>query len=159
MDRFGFSWIGVVFLAVFFLPNMIRMAKTRSAYPPESVNMRSAGLERLGIVLMCAAAITCAPLQLSTDMPHPELLIGATVIAAGYLIWWFWSAAKRKSEKDEPSCGGVPLPGALAATCAFLLLGFYAQDLLLIVCTLFFTIGDIGVRRELKQTQMSRDEQ
>lgn len=159
MDRFGFSWIGVVFLAVFFLPDMICTAKMQTAYSPESTTMRFAGMERLGIILVCAAAITCAPLQPSTWNPRCWLLIGAAAIGVAYLIWWFRKVAKKRTEKNETFSGGVPLPGALAATCAFLLLGFYAQDLLLLVCTLFFAIGDIGVRREQKQVEMSREEE
>ena len=78
MGRFGFSYVGTVFLIALFVPNMIWALSARpQGYNPSSENRVLWTLERVGQVLTVAAAVLFADTNLRPWTPWSWWLVAA----------------------------------------------------------------------------------
>lgn len=161
MDRFGFSWLGVAFVVALFLPNIIwAKNRPRNADPQWGQSSVALGLERLGQILVCAAAITCARLQLGTWRSASWMIVAAAALMVAYEVWW---ARYFKEHRNDPGFYSgfiyIPVSGAFLSLGSFLLLGIFAQDLLLIASVGVLAIGRAGVDQAHKKEQRMREEE
>lgn len=161
VDRFGFSWLGVAFVVTLFVPDIV-WARNRPGGPePQATSSMALGLERLGQILVCAALITCEPLQIGAFDPASWLVVGAAALMAAYEVWW---AKYFRKHRNEPGFFGgslyIPIGGALLSITSLLLLGIYARDLLSIAAVAVLGIGRVAVDQEhRKQARMHREEE
>ncbi len=147
--HFGFSYIGLIYMLMIQIPNIMWARQKPEGYDPSGENKVLLIFERVGQAL-CTAAI----LLFSDTNPHgwePWLLWFAASALLMLLYEGFWIRYFRGGHtlRDfyRPLLG-VPAPGATLPVAAFLLLGIYGRLVWLIVASIILSIGHIGIHIE-----------
>lgn len=147
--NFGFSFVGLVFLIMLFVPNILW-----SKYPPKEYDEFSKNenkllliLERIGEVL-----VTCLVLLTDIRFSWSLILIIAFVLMILYEMYWFRYFKGNHTMKDMYSSFlAIPLPGATLPVLAVFLLGIYANNIFLVISSIILGIGHIGIHYSHKQ--------
>jgi len=146
MGHFGFSYIGLIYMLMIQIPNIMWAKRKPESYDPSGENREMLVLERAGQVL-CTAAI----LLFRDTNPHGwEPWIVWFFISALLMILYegFWIRYFRGGHSlryfYRPFLG-VPAPGATLPVAAFLLLGIYGRLIWLIAASVILGIGHIGI--------------
>lgn len=146
MGHFGFSYVGLIFLLMLFVPNIIWTRNMPEGYSSEGENRVLAVLERIGEV-----ATTCCALIFSDFNLHPWSswslwLVAAFALMVLYELWWVrYFRSKRTLGDFYGSFLGIPVPGAVLPVAAFLLLGVYGRVVWMIISAVILGIGHIGI--------------
>lgn len=153
--HFGFSYIGLIFLIMLFIPNLFWAKMKPQGYTSENENKILLFFERAGEVLTC-----CCALFFSDYDPHGRTsrawwLIAACLLMIMYELWWVrYFMSERKLSDFYSGFLGIPLAGAALPVVSFILLGIYGRVIWLIISALILAIGHIGIhlqhKRELK---------
>lgn len=144
----GFSWIGLVFLLMLFIPNILW---ARDA-PPEFRHLSAAEptslvvFERVGQILACVTLLYTKSLQPRGFSAQSVLLVAALVLMILYELFWVrYFTGPRTAETFYRPFGGIPLPGAILPVAAMVCLGFYAGSPWIVVAAIILGIGHIGI--------------
>lgn len=145
--QFGFSLVGVAFLAMLFVPN-VRWAKSQ---PPgyEDLSKHESRtlliLERVGeVACSCSAVVFVCPLGFS----FPWLLWLAAAFALMVLYEVAWVRYFRGGEKIDgmyQPLGPIPVPIATLPVVAFALLGIWYQSPIAVAAAIVLGVGHIGI--------------
>ena len=145
--QFGFSIVGVVFLAMLFVPN-IRWAKSQPpGYEEISRHENKALLlfERVGQVLAtCSAVVFVYPQGLSLPWLL-WLLIGILLMLLYEAAWIRYFKGGEKLEDMYRPLGPIPVPIASLPVVAFALLGIWHQSPIAVIAAVILGIGHIGI--------------
>ena len=145
--QFGFSIVGVVFLAMLFVPN-IRWAKSQPpGYEEISRHENKALLlfERVGQVLAtCSAVVFVYPQGLS--LPWLLWLLIAFLLMLLYEAAWirYFKGGEKLVDMYRP-LGPIPVPIASLPVVAFALLGIWHQSPIAVIAAVILGIGHIGI--------------
>ena len=145
--QFGFSIVGVVFLAMLFVPN-IRWAKSQPpGYEEISRHENKALLlfERVGQVLAaCSAVVFVCPQGLS--LPWLLWLLIAFLLMLLYEAAWirYFKGGEKLVDMYRP-LGPIPVPIASLPVVAFALLGIWHQSPIAVIAAVILGIGHIGI--------------
>ena len=155
MGHFGFSSIGLIFLLMLTIPNLIWARHQPKGYDFRSENKILVAFERIGQVL-----VTCTALIFSDFNLHPWSiwtlwLIAAVILMLMYEGWWIKYFKSKKTLADfYSSFCGVPVAGATLPVLAFFLLGVYGKVIWLLISAVILGIGHIGIhlqhRKEIR---------
>ncbi len=154
--EFGFSYVGLVYLLMLFLPNLLWTRCRPAGYEAAGQENRVLlVLERAGEVLT-----TCSVLVFRDFNLRPcslwILWLAASFVAMllyeGFWIRYFHSA--RQMEDFYAPLLGIPMAGAVLPVAAFGLLAVYGRNPVLLTSASILGIGHIGIhlghRRALK---------
>ncbi len=145
--QFGFSIVGVAFLAMLFVPN-IRWAKSRPpGYEEISRNENKVLLlfERVGQVLAtCSAVVFVCPQGFSLPWLL-WLLIGILLMLLYEAAWIRYFKGGEKLEDMYRPLGPIPVPIASLPVVAFALLGIWHQSPIAVIAAVILGIGHIGI--------------
>ena len=146
--NFGFSYVGLLYIVLLTIPNLI-WAKNKPADYDKYVKNESKVLlffERAGEILVTSAALIFADFNLRAWSLWTLWLCASFILMILYELYWIGYFRSTKTLKDQYSrfCG-VPLAGASLPVAAFLLLGFYGKNLIMIVSVVLLGIGHIGI--------------
>lgn len=122
--HFGFSYIGLMFLLMLMIPNIIWSKNKPKDYDKYVKNENKTLLlfERIGEIL-----VTC-------------------ILMILYEIYWIRYFKSNKTMEDMYSSFlRIPVAGATLPVFAFLLLGIYGKNVFLIIATIILGIGHIGI--------------
>lgn len=141
--NFEFSFVGLIFLALLFAPNILW-----SKFPPKDYDKYSKNenklllaLERIGQILVVIFSLFCG-VTFSLNF----LLILAFLLMILYEMYWIKYFKSSKTMNDMyASMFFIPLPGATLPVIAFLLLGICADNIFLVISTVILGIGHIGI--------------
>ncbi len=145
--RFGFSIVGVVFLAMLFIPN-IRWAKNQpvgyeelSAREDKTLLM----LERIGQVLSTTSAVVFVCPQ-GFSLPWLLWLIAALLLMLLYEVAWvrYFRGGEKLDGMYQP-LGPIPVPIASLPVAALALLGIWYQSPITVIAAVILGIGHIGI--------------
>ncbi|MDR0913913.1 MAG: hypothetical protein LBM65_01925 [Oscillospiraceae bacterium] len=146
MGEFGFSYIGLIYLLMLQIPNIIWAKNKPEGYTSANENKVLLVFERTGQVLT-VATVLC----FSNTNPHGWdtwllWLAASAVLMLAYELYWVRYFCNGHTLKDfyRPFLG-VPLPGATLPVAAFILLGIYGKLLWLILAAGILGIGHIGI--------------
>lgn len=144
----GFSYIGLIYLILLFVPNIIWSKNQPKDYEKyvanESKILRVA--ERLGEVLTCCFVLIFSDYNIHTFSAWTLWQLASFLCMILYEVYWVRYFRSTKTMKDfYSSLLGVPVAGATLPVCAFLLLGIYGSSALLILATIILGIGHIGI--------------
>jgi hypothetical protein len=154
MGHLGFSYIGLIFLLMLMIPNLIWTKYQPKGYDSQSENKVLLILERAGQVLVTCGALIFSNLNLRKWSPWSLWLVAAAILMAFYEGWWIRYFRSQRTLADfYSSFCGVPVAGASLPVAAFFLLGVYGKVVWLLVFTVILGIGHIGIhlqhRREM----------
>lgn len=156
MFHFGFSYMGLIFLVMLFIPNMLWTKYKPKGYEKYFGNENKILLlfERTGEVL-----VSCISLIFTDFNSHGlglrsvwlVLAAVAMLLYEGYWIRYFHS--RQEMTDFYSSFLAIPVAGASLPVAAFFFLGIYGSNFLLIFATIILGIGHIGIhlshRREV----------
>lgn len=157
--KFGFSYVGLIFLAMLMVPNLIWAKNQPKDYEKYAANENKLllGLERTGEVLVSCMALIFRDLNLRAWTSWSWWLVGAFLLMILYEIYWIRYFKSEKTMKDMySSILGVPVAGATLPVAAFMLLAVYGKNPLMAAAVLILGVGHIGIhlmhRRECNET-------
>lgn len=155
MGHFGFSYVGLLFLLMLTIPNLIWIRHQPEGYDARNESKILAAFERVGQVLVTCTALIFSDFNLRPWSAWTLWLIAAAILMLMYEGWWikYFKSQKTLADFYRGFCG-IPLAGATLPVAAFFLLGIYGKVIWLIISVVVLGIGHIGVhlqhRREMK---------
>ncbi len=157
--KFGFSYVGLIFLAMLMVPNLIWTKNQPKDYEKYAANENKLllGLERTGEVLVSGMALIFRDLNLRAWTSWSWWLVGAFLLMILYEIYWIRYFKSEKTMKDMySSILGIPVAGATLPVAAFMLLAVYGKNPLMAAAVIILGVGHIGIhlmhRRECNET-------
>ena len=146
IPQFGFSYIGLLFLGLLTVPNLIWAKYPPKGYAPDRENKALLRMERIGQVLVTAMSLCFANLNFRPWTVWSWLLVAAGVCMALYEGFWLrYFRGGRTMEDFYGSFWGVPVAGATLPVAAFFCLGLYGKSLWLLLAVMILGIGHIGI--------------
>lgn len=142
----GFSYIGVIFLIMLFVPNMLWTRKMPEGYTAENENKILQLFERIGEALTCCCALLFSDFNWHQWSAWSWWLIIACILMIMYELWWVrYFKSERKLADFYSSFCKIPLAGATLPVFAFFLLGIYGKVVWMLIVTVILGIGHIGI--------------
>lgn len=146
MGHFGFSYIGLIFLSMLTIPNLIWTRHQPKGYSAQNENRILLAFERVGQILVVCTALIFLDFNLRPWSVWTLWLVAAVVLMLMYEGWWIRYFKSPKSLADfYSSFLGVPVAGATLPVAAFFLLSIYGKVIWLSVSTVILGIGHIGI--------------
>ncbi len=155
MGHFGFSYVGLIFLAMLFIPNIIWSKNQPQGYNPENENRILLAFERLGEVLTTAIVLIFDDFNFHGWSAWCIWLIAAFALMVMYELWWVrYFRSERRLSDFYSGFMGIPLAGATLPVAALFLLSIYGRVIWLFAAAIILGIGHIGIHfqhsREVK---------
>lgn len=146
IPQFGFSYIGLIFLILLFVPNLFWTKNQPEGYDPTRESKEFQILERVGQVLVTAMSLCFADLDLRPWTAWSWFLVVAAFCMALYEGFWFrYFRGGHALEDFYGSYCGVPVAGATLPVLAAVCLGLYAKSLWLVLAATVLGVGHIGI--------------
>ena len=154
LGHLGFSYIGLIFLLMLFIPNIIWTGKKPQGYMPENENRVLLLLERIGQALTTICALIFNDSNLHAWSNWSWWLIAAFMLMTMYELWWVrYFRSERKLSDFYSSFLGIPLAESTLPVISFFLLDIYGRVIWLLIAATILGIGHIGIhiqhRKEL----------
>ena len=156
--QFGFSYVGLIYLIMLMLPNIIWTKNQPKDYEKYVGNENKVLLafERVGEVLVSCTALIFSDFNIKPWSPWSWWLVLSFALMILYEIYWIRYFKSEKTMKDfYSSMLGIPVAGATLPVLAFLLLAIYGKNIILGIAVIILGIGHIGIhlmhRREIGQ--------
>lgn len=146
--NFGFSYVGLIFLVMLMLPNVIWTKNQPKDYEKYVANENKALLafERIGEVLVSCISLIFSDFNIKPWSNWTWWLIAAFLLMALYEIYWIRYFKSEKTMKDfYSSILGIPVAGATLPVLSFLILAVYGKNIVLGAAVLILGIGHIGI--------------
>ena len=154
--QFGFSYVGLGFLLMLFIPNIIWTKHKPRDYEKyvRNENRILLSLERAGEMLVCCVSLIFSDFNLRKPDLWSIWLALAVLAMLLYECYWIRYFRSRQEMTDfYSSFLGVPVAGASLPVAAFFFLGIYGRNPLMLIATTVLGIGHIGIhlahRREV----------
>lgn len=146
LGHLGFSYVGLVYLLMLFIPNLIWTKYQPIDYDTEHENKVLLVFERVGQVLVTCVVLIFNDFNINTISLWSIWLLAAFILMLIYEISWIRYFSSEHTEKNfYRSLFGIPVPGASLPVMAFLLLGIYGKVIWLIISIIILGIGHIGI--------------
>lgn len=146
MGHFGFSYIGLVFLLMLTIPNLIWVKHQPKGYDAQKESKILSVFERAGQALVTCTALIFSDFNLRPWSVWTLWLIGAVILMLLYESWWIRYFKSQKTLADfYSSFCGIPVAGATLPVIAFFLLGIYGRVVWLLLSVAILGIGHIGI--------------
>lgn len=142
----GFSYVGLVFMFMLLIPNLIWTKKQPQGYSAKNENKFLVVLERVGEVLTTCCALIFFDFNLRELSKWSLWLAAAFVLMVMYEIWWVrYFKSERKLTDFYSSFLGIPVAGATLPVIAFFLLGIYGKVIWMLIVCMILGVGHIGI--------------
>lgn len=152
--HFGFSYVGLIYLAMLFVPNLFWTKHKPKDYDNyvKNENKVLRIFENIGQVLVTCIVLIFKDFNVKFDSVWTIWLLISFVLMVLYEINWLRYFKSEKTMRDfYSSLLGIPVAGATLPVIAFLLLGVYGENLLLIIAAVILGIGHIGIHLNHKK--------
>ena len=146
MGHFGFSYIGLIYMLMIQIPNIIWARHKPEGYDPSGENKVLLIFERGGQVLCTASILLFSDTNLRKWEPWVMWLVASVLLMIVYEYFWirYFRGGCTLQNFYRPLLG-IPAPGATLPVAAFLLLGIYGRLIWLITASVFLGVGHIGI--------------
>ena len=145
---FGFSYIGLAWLVMLTIPNLIWTKKKPRDYERYAghENRVLVALERVGEVLVSTAALVFSDFNLRPWTPWSLWLVLSFLLMALYEAFWIrYFRSERTMGDFYRDFAGIPVAGASLPVAAFFLLGVYGRNIPMMAASVVLGIGHIGI--------------
>ncbi len=146
--HFGFSYVGLVYLVMLMLPNILWTKNQPKDYDKYARNENKIllVLERIGEVLVTCAVVIFSDFNIKQWSSWSSWLIASFLLMLIYEVFWIRYFRSEKTMKDfYSSILGIPVAGATLPVLAFLLLAVYGKNVIFGVAVIILGIGHIGI--------------
>lgn len=155
--HFGFSYVGLIYLVMLTLPNIIWTKNQPKGYDKYIGNENKVllALERAGEASASCAVLVFSDFNIKPWSNWTWLLAASFVLMVLYEIYWVRYFKSEKTMRDfYSSLLGIPAAGATLPVMAFMLLAVYGRNIVLATAVFILGIGHIGIhlmhRKELE---------
>lgn len=155
--HFGFSYVGLIYLVMLTLPNIIWTKNQPKDYDKyvNNENKVLLALERAGEALASCAVLVFSDFNIKPWSNWTWWLAASFVLMVLYEIYWVRYFKSEKTMRDfYSSLLGIPAAGATLPVMAFMLLAVYGRNIVLATAVFILGIGHIGIhlmhRKELE---------
>lgn len=152
LGTFGFSYVGLLFLFLLFMPNLAWIKHKPAGYTAVGESKVLRAFEAVGQVAVTCIALCFSDFNLRPISWRSLFLAAACLCMLLYEVWW---VRYFKSEKKLPdfyrSLCGIPVAGATLPVLAFFFLGIYGQNLWMLAACSCLGIGHIGIHLQHKK--------
>lgn len=156
--HFGFSYVGLIFLAMLMIPNWIWTKNQPKDYDKYVINENKVllVLERIGEATVSALCLIFSDFNIGVISVWSIWLLAAFLLMTLYEIYWIRYFMSSKTMEDfYSSILGIPVAGATLPVAAFFLLAIYGKNIFLGIAVIILGIGHIGIhlnhRKEIRQ--------
>lgn len=146
--NFGFSYIGLIYLVMLMLPNMIWTKNQPEDYEKYVGNENKVllALERSGEVLVSCAVLIFSDFNIKKWSNWSWWLAVSFMLMLLYEVYWVRYFKSEKTMQDfYSSILGIPVAGATLPVMAFMLLAIYGKNAVLAIAVFILGIGHIGI--------------
>ena len=146
--HFGFSYIGLIFLLMLFIPNLFWSKHKPENYDKyvKNENKTLRIFEGAGQVLVTCIVLIFKDFNIKTGSWWIIWLMLSFVFMVLYEIYWIKQFKSKKTMQDfYSSLLGIPVAGASLPVIAFLLLAVYGKSIPLLIAVVILGIGHIGI--------------
>lgn len=146
--HFGFSYVGLIYLLMLTIPNIIWTKNQPQDYEKYvgNENRTLLALERVGQVLVSCAVLIFSDYNLRSWSNWSWWLVISFSLMVLYEIYWIRYFRSERSMLDfYSSLFGIPVAGATLPVSAFLLLAIYGKNIVLGIAIVILGIGHIGI--------------
>lgn len=146
--HFGFSYVGLIFLVMLMVPNIIWTRFQPKDYDKYvgNENRILLILERVGEISVSCIALVFSDFNIKPWSYWSWWLIAASLLMILYEVYWIrYFKSPRTMQDFYRGIIGIPLAGATLPVAAFLLLAVYGMNPVLAVAVLILGIGHIGI--------------
>lgn len=152
----GFSYIGLIFMLMLFIPNLIWTNKQPQGYSAKNESKFLVVLERVGEVLTTCCVLIFSDFNLQGMSKWSLWLAAAFALMVMYEVWWVrYFKSERKLADFYSSFLGIPVAGATLPVAAFFLIGIYGKVIWMMIASIVLGIGHIGIhlqhRKEMEE--------
>lgn len=147
LGTFGFSYVGLIYLLILFIPNIIWAKNKPQGYDDISKKENKILLvfERVGQVCVTVSALIFSDFNLAPFNLWTLWLLASFIHMVIYIICWIRYFVAPSLKNFYGSFCGIPVPLAYLPVMAFLLLGIYGKVIWLIISAVIIGIGHIGI--------------
>lgn len=146
LGHFGFSYVGLVFLVMLTVPNIVWARNRPKGYTAGNESKVLAVFERTGEILVTCCALVFQDFNLRGWSPWSLWLAASFAVMVMYELWWArYFRSGRELSDFYSGFLGVPLAGATLPVLAFLLLGIYGKVVWMLIACVVLGIGHIGI--------------
>ncbi|MFR1709573.1 MAG: hypothetical protein ACLSV2_11790 [Clostridium sp.] len=151
----GFSYVGLTYLLMLFIPNIAWTKHQPLGYNYNNENKILLLFERIGQVFVTCCALIFSNLNLTPFSLWSLWLILSFLLMILYEMYWIrYFKGEHTLKNFYRSFCGVPVPGATLPVAAFLLLGIYGKVIWMIISIIILGIGHIGIHlQHLKEIE------
>ena len=146
--HFGFSYVGLIFLLMLIVPNIIWTRYQPIDYDKYVCNENKVLkiFERVGEVSVSCIVLIFEDFNINIWSGWSWWLIMAFALMIPYEVYWVRYFRSPKSMRDfYRSLLGIPVAGATLPVLAFLMLAIYGRNILLGIAVIILGIGHIGI--------------
>ena len=146
--KLGFSYIGLIWLVMLFVPNFIWMKNKPKDYEEHAKkeNKVLLAFERVGQFIVTPAALIFSNFNIHKFTFWSVVLLISFICMVIYEIFWIRYFRSEKTMKDfYRNMFGIAVPGASLPVVAFFLLGIYGGNIIMILGSVILGIGHIGI--------------
>ena len=150
----GFSYVGLMFLIMLTIPNLIWTKNKPKDYDRYVVseNKLLLVLERIGEVSVSCLSLIFSDFNLTPWSKWSWWLVLAFVLMIFYEMFWLRYLRSKETLQDfYSSFFGLPVAGATLPVLAFFLLAVYGKNPLLACAVTILGIGHVGIHLENKR--------
>jgi len=146
MGHFGFSYIGVIYMILLEVPNILWARRKPEGYDPSGESKVLLVFERVGQVLCTVTILFFSDTNPQGWEPWIVWLFASASLMILYEAFWirYFRGGHTLRDFYRPLLG-IPAPGATLPVAAFLLLGIYGRLIWLMIASLILGIGHIGI--------------
>lgn len=152
--KFGFSYIGLIFLLMLMLPNIVWSKNKPKDYGKYIKNENKLLLlfERVGEVSVTCFSLIFRDFNINEISGRTIIFLIAFALMILYEVYWIRYFRSDKTMKDMySSLLGIPVAGATLPVGAFCFLSIYGKNVFLLVATIILGVGHIGIHLNHKK--------
>ena len=155
---FGFSYIGLIWLVLLFVPNIIWTKNKPQDYEEYATNenILLLALERAGQFIVTPVALVFSDFNYKGWNFWVVVLVASFLCMILYEIFWVRYFKSAKTMKDfYKGLFGIPVAGATLPVVSFFLLGIYGGNILMIIGAVILGVGHIGIHLQHRRGGLS----
>lgn len=146
--RFGFSYMGLIWLTMLLVPNFIWTKNKPQGYEDYVANENKVllALERIGQFIVTPTALIFSDFNYKGWNFWVVVLLASFLCLVLYEVYWIRYFKSEKTMQDfYQGILGIPVAGATLPVIAFFLLGVYGGNSLMTIGSIILGIGHIGI--------------